>query len=167
MFCFREVPSLACFQKCFPIDDALLRARVATHLGLKDAAQGLEAANRTIEEQAEHLQMVMDSATISIFSLNIEGKITSANQMTAEMTGQPVADLIGTSFADLIDDDDPAGAEALVTKVIDDGFFVSNHEARVRHADGRQRIAILSMPPCITTVRSPASSGKIRIRDSG
>ncbi len=128
-----------------PIDDALLRARVATHLGLKDAAQGLKAANRTIEEQAEHLQMVMDSATISIFSLNIEGKITSANQMTAEMTGQPVADLIGKSFAGLFDGDDPAEAEALVAKVIEDGFFVSNHEAKVRRADGSQRIVILSM----------------------
>jgi len=128
-----------------PIDDALLRARVETHLGLRDATRELKAANQTIEEQAEHLQMVMDSATISIFSLDIEGKITSANQMTAEMTGQPVADLIGTPFADLIDDDDPAGAEALVTKVINDGFFVSNHEVKVRHADGRQRIAILSM----------------------
>ncbi len=128
-----------------PIDDALLRARVATHLGLKDAAQGLKAANRTIEEQNEHLQMVMDSATISIFSLNIEGKITSANQMTAEMTGQPVADLIGKSFAGLFDGDDPAEAEALVAKVIEDGFFVSNHEAMVRRADGSQRTVILSM----------------------
>ncbi len=128
-----------------PIDDALLRARVATHLGLKDAAQGLKAANQTIEEQAEHLQMVMDSATISIFALNIEGKITSANQMTAEMTGQPVADLIGTSFADLIDDDDPAGAEALVAKVIKDSFLVSNHEATVHRPDGSVRIVILSL----------------------
>ena len=128
-----------------PIDDALLRARVATHLGLKDAAQGLKAANRTIEEQAEHLQMVMDSATIAIFSLNTEGKITSANQMTAEMTGRPIADLIGMSFAGLIDGDDPAEAGALVAQVIEDGFFVSNHEAMVRRADGSQRTVILSM----------------------
>lgn len=128
-----------------PIDDALLCARVKTHLGLKDAAQGLEAANRTIEEQAEHLQMVMDSATISIFSLNIEGKITSANQMTAEMTGRPVADLIGASFAGLIDSDDPAEAEALVAKVIEDGYFVSNHEATVRRPDASVRIIILSL----------------------
>ena len=128
-----------------PIDDALLCAHVATHLGLKDAAQGLEVANRTIEEQAEHLQMVMDSATISIFSLNIESKITSANQMTAEMTGQPVADLIGASFAGLIDSDDPAEGEALVAKVIEDGYFVSNHEATVRRPDASVRIVILSL----------------------
>ncbi len=128
-----------------PIDDALLCARVATHLGLKDAAQELEVANQTIEEQAEHLQMVMDSATISIFSLNIGGKITSANQMTAEMTGRPVADLIGASFAGLIDSDDPAEAEALVAKVIEDGYFVSNHEATVRRPDASVRIVILSL----------------------
>ena len=120
-------------------------ARVKTHLGLKDSAEALTAANRKIEEQAEHLQMVMDSATISIFSLNIEGKITSANQMTAEMTGQPIADLIGMSFAGLIEGDDPAEAEALVAKVITDGFFVSNHEAVVRRTDGSLRTAILSM----------------------
>ena len=108
------------------------------HLEWKDAVEQLERANRTIEEQAEHLQMVMDSATISILSLNIEGKITSANQMTAEMTGQPVADLIGASFAGLIDSDDPAEAEALVAKVIEDGYFVSNHEATVRRPDGQR-----------------------------
>ena len=128
-----------------PVNYELVRARVRAHLELKDTVQQLERANRTIEEQAEHLQMVMDSATISIFSLNIEGKITSANQMTAEMTGQPVADLIGKSFAGLFDGDDPAEAEALVAKVIEDGFFVSNHEAKVRRADGSQRTVILSM----------------------
>ena len=95
----------------------------------------------------EHLQMVMGSATISIFSLNIEGKITSANQMTADMTCRPVADLIGASFAGLIDSDDPAEAEALVAKVIEDGYFVSNHEATVRRPDASVRIIILSLRP--------------------
>ena len=128
-----------------PVNDELVRARVRAHLVLKDTAEQLERANRTIEEQAEHLQIVMDSATIAIFSLNTEGKITSANQMTAEMTGLPVADLIGMSFASLVDGDDPAAAEALVAKVIEDGFLISNHEAIIHRADGKPRTAILSM----------------------
>ena len=89
--------------------------------------------------------MVMDSAMIAIFSLNTEGKVMSANQMTAEMTGRPVADLIGTPFASLVEGDDPAEAEALVAKVVEDGFFVSNREAKVRRADGSLRTVILSM----------------------
>jgi PAS domain S-box-containing protein len=112
-------------------------------LELTDVREQLERANRTIEEQAHHLQMVMDSATIAIFSLSTEGKFMSANQMTAEMTGRPVADLIGTPFAKLVDGDD--SAEALVAKVIEDGFFVSNREATVRRADSSLRTVILSM----------------------
>ena len=111
-------------------------------LELKDTVEQLE---RTIEEQAHHLQMVMDSATIAIFSLNTEGKVMSANQMTAEMTGRPVADLIGTSFANLVEGDDPAEAEALVAKVVEEGFIVSNRETKVRRAYGSLRIVILSL----------------------
>ncbi len=114
-------------------------------LELKDTVEQLERANRTIEEQAHHLQMVMDSATISIFSLNTEGKVISANQMTAEVTGRSVADLIGTPFVSLFDGDDSAEAEELVAKVVEDGFFVSNRVAKVRRADGSLRTVILSM----------------------
>ena len=112
---------------------------------LKDTVEQLERTNWTIEGQAELLQMVMDSAPIAIFSLNTEGRVMSANQMTAEITGRPVADLIGTPLASLVDGDDPAEAEALVAKVIEDGFFVSNHEAKVRCADSSLRTVILSM----------------------
>lgn len=111
----------------------------------KDTVEQLERTNWTIEGQAELLQMVMDCAPIAIFSLNTEGKVMSANQMTAEVTGRSVADLIGTPFANLIESDDPAEAEALVAKVIEDGFFVSNHEAKVRCADSSLRTVILSM----------------------
>ncbi len=128
-----------------PVNDELVRARVRAHLELKDTVEQLERANRTIEEQAHHLQMVMDGATTAIFSLNTQGKVMSANQMTAVMTGRPIADLIGTPFANLVDGDDPTEAEALVAMVIEDGYLVSNHETKVRRADGSLRTVILSM----------------------
>ena len=101
-----------------------------TVLELKGTVEQLERANRTIEEQAHHLQMVMDSAPIAIFSLNTEGEVMSANQMTAEVMGRPVADLIGTPFVDLVDGDGSAEVVSLIAKVVEDGFFVSNREAR-------------------------------------
>ena len=128
-----------------PLDASLVRARVGTHLRLIDATRRLDRANRTIEEQNDHIQMVMDSATNAIFALDEAGRFMSANQMTAEVTGRAVADLIGSSFSALVDEANRSEVEELVSKVTHEDFLVSNHDAVFRRGDGDLRTVVLSL----------------------
>lgn len=128
-----------------PLQTAVVEARVGLQLSLLDARQKLTRSNLALQQQTNHLRVVMDSATISIFALDREASFTSANQMTAEITGTPVADLIGGAFADVVHPDQRDDVEALLKRVAEEGFYVTNHETEFHRADGSRRIVILSL----------------------
>ncbi len=128
-----------------PLQAAVVEARVGLQLSLLDARQKLERSNHALQQQTNHLRVVMDSATISIFALDRNTTFTSANQMTAEITGTPVADLIGAAFAEVVHPDQRDDVETLLKSVGDEGFFVTNHETEFLRADGSRRIVILSL----------------------
>ncbi len=128
-----------------PLDAPVVAARVDTHIRLRDNTRALDRTSRALREQSNHLRVVMDSATVAIFALDKEGRFTSANQMTAEITGTAVADLIGVPFTAYVPDEQRQEAEQMLSSVIHDGFFVTDHEAELRRADDSRRTAILSM----------------------
>lgn len=128
-----------------PLSAPLVVARVQIHLRLRDTTRQLKRAGRALREQANHLHVVMDSATVAIFALDTEGRFTSANQMTAEITGTPVADLIGSPISTFFPSEQRQDMEELLARVVKDGYFVTNHEAELRRADGAARTVILSL----------------------
>ncbi|MDP6951778.1 MAG: PAS domain S-box protein [Alphaproteobacteria bacterium] len=128
-----------------PLQVAVVEARVGLQLSLIDAREKLERSTQALEQQTNHLRVVMDSATISIFALDRNTTFTSANQMTAEITGTPVADLIGAAFAEVIHPDQRDDVETLLKRVAEEGFFVTNHETEFHRADGSRRTVILSL----------------------
>ncbi len=128
-----------------PLNGPIVVARVRTHLRLRDTVRQLERAGRALREQTNHLHVVMDSATVAIFALDAEGLFTSANQMTAEITGTPVADLIGAPLSAFCPVERRQDLEELLARVVRDGYFVTNHESELRRADGNTRTVILSL----------------------
>ena len=128
-----------------PFDGPVILARVETHLALADMTKQLKLANRTIREKSDHLQMVMDGAASAIFSLDNAGGVTSANEKTAEITGVPVADLIGSLFDIVIAEAARPDFEDMLTKVTREGYLVTNHETVFRRPDGVERTAGLSL----------------------
>ncbi len=128
-----------------PLQPAVVEARVGLQLSLIDARQKFERSNHALQQQTNHLRVVMDSATISIFALDQDTNFTSANQMTAEITGTPVADLIGSAFAEVVHPDQRDAVETLLKSVAEEGFFVTNHETEFHRVDGSRRTVILSL----------------------
>ncbi len=128
-----------------PFKAPILVARVQAQLNLLDATERLERADRALQEQANHLHVLMDSATIAIFALDGDGRFTSANQMTAEVAGTAVADLVGAPFTSLVVDEHRGEIEGLLEKVTSDGYFVTNHEFELRRSDDSRRRVVLSL----------------------
>jgi two-component system cell cycle sensor histidine kinase/response regulator CckA len=61
--------------------------------------------NRAQEELAERdatLQQIMDTASVAIFLVNKNGRITHANKRMAEMFGRHLPELIGCEYVDLV-----------------------------------------------------------------
>jgi PAS domain S-box-containing protein len=55
-------------------------------------------AEETLREHATQLQLIYDTANVSIFNVDTQGVITHANQRMAEMFACPMARLIGSEY---------------------------------------------------------------------
>jgi PAS domain S-box-containing protein len=128
-----------------PIKFDVVSARMRTHLALKETAQQLKQANETVQEKSEHLQMIMDSATIAIFALDTSGIITSANETAAEICNTDVEHLIGTSLSGLISEDARSDTETVLRKVTREGYFITNFETTLQCPDGSPRTISLGL----------------------
>ncbi len=105
---------------------------------------GVFAAARDITERkmAEELQRASSSYARSLIeasldplvTINADGKITDVNQASAEVTGVPREQLIGTDFSDYFTE--PGEARAGYQQVFSQGF-VRDYPLAIRHVSGR------------------------------
>ena len=62
----------------------------------------LKRAQEEIAERGATLQQIMDTASVAIFLVNKNGRITHANKRMAEMFGRQLPELIGYEYVDLV-----------------------------------------------------------------
>ncbi|MFM9437835.1 diguanylate cyclase (GGDEF)-like protein/PAS domain S-box-containing protein [Janthinobacterium sp. CG_23.3] len=66
------------------------------------AERALARANGELAGREALLQRILDTSTVAIFLVDMEGKITHANRCMAEMFGWPLAQLIGKDYVALV-----------------------------------------------------------------
>ena len=91
-----------------------------------------------LREKVAHLQLVYDTATVAIFDVDMQGRITHANRRMAEMFGLPLERLIGSEYAGhLHPDEREAGTQAMFG--LRDGKMAElDRERRYRRGDGSE-----------------------------
>ncbi len=97
--------------------------------------------HRDLESKAQLLESIVESAPVSIFIKDKDGRFIWANERTAQFTGHRTDELIGKTVFDLVD---ASTAEYITAQ--DAEFFATYkdtlQETLVPHADGGTRLAI-------------------------
>jgi PAS domain S-box-containing protein len=97
-----------------------ITTRVQTENDLKQAKEGLERAVETLQEsRAEYLDLY-ENANVIIFTLDLEGRLTSANRTTYRELGFDYEEIIGRNFFDLLTPDSGRFASFLTARALPD-----------------------------------------------
>lgn len=108
------------------------------------ARQETETALRAATDFREK---VMDSATNAIYTMDLEGRFTTANRRTCEITGYSLDELIGKSWTSMVREQDLPELKAVYASVIESCEPVSNREMLLRRQDGSWRLVMFSSAP--------------------
>lgn len=68
----------------------------------KETEKQLDAVNKNLAKQEILFKQIMDTSSVAIFLINLEGYIIHANQRMAEMFLYPLEELIGKEYVELI-----------------------------------------------------------------
>ncbi len=128
-----------------PVNRPVLAARMCVQLAAKDAYCSLQKPKRDNHRAEDWMQLVMDSATTAIFETGPDGIITRTNVAAGFLTERDNGDLIGTRLGSLFVDESNQDVSSLLARVAADGYFVSNHPARLRTDLGEERMLSLSL----------------------
>ncbi|HYO18206.1 MAG TPA: PAS domain S-box protein [Dermatophilaceae bacterium] len=85
-----------------------------------------------LKQAAQYARSLIEASLDPLVTINLEGRITDANEATARATGVSRDELIGTSFSDYFTD--PEKAEETYQQVVEKGS-VTNHPLTLRHQD--------------------------------
>lgn len=126
--------------------------RTADELGeLAQVFNSMTAARREAEAALltanQFRERVMESATNAIYTLDMEGRFTTANRRTCEVTGYPLDELIGQTWAGLVRAEDlPALQEGYISTV--SGLTpMTNREIVLRQKSGNEVVIVFSIAP--------------------
>lgn len=76
---------------------------VERDIGERERAESaLARANTDLAGREALLQQILDTSSVAIFLVDMQGKITHANRRMAEMFGWPLAELIGKNYVGLV-----------------------------------------------------------------
>jgi PAS domain S-box-containing protein len=128
-----------------PLDLPVLAARIHAQRAAKEAMSPRKAGNRTARGSVDWLQLIMDSATTAIFETGADGVISRMNMTASFVTGRDGAELLGKTLGSIFVDDCDRDLSSLLARVAADGYFVSNHPARLRDEFGEERVLSLSL----------------------
>ncbi|MDC8758495.1 EAL domain-containing protein [Janthinobacterium fluminis] len=78
-------------------------AAIERDIGQRERAeQALERANGELAGRQALLQQILDTSSVAIFLVDLEGRLTHANERMADMFGWPLRALIGKSYVELV-----------------------------------------------------------------
>jgi len=103
----------------------------------KDLERRMNKRMAGLERTEMHFQRYVDEANDLIFTLDVSGKITSANRATSEVTGYSTDQLLGKNPLDFIVSEARASVRAALRKVTR-GESVQRVEAEIVSRDGRR-----------------------------
>ncbi|MCF8184490.1 MAG: diguanylate cyclase [Polynucleobacter sp.] len=69
---------------------------------VNERTQALEIANQDLAGREALFRQILDTSSVAIFLVDLEGRITRANQRMAEMFACPLDALVGTEYVDLV-----------------------------------------------------------------
>ena len=110
---------------------------------LRDVTDERRARDAVAQSESRYRNL-FESASDAIYTLDVHGAFTSANQATCELTGRPRDSLLGHSSRILIDDDDTVMLEQIQHAL--DGSAV-RYECSIRRPDGEQRLLSVTNTP--------------------
>lgn len=131
-----------------------LKAVVEDHLTLVSTLEILDKKKQELEyalrkskqmEEAlaterQRLAYILEGTNVGTWEYNVQTGEAIINERLAEMSGYTLAELTPVSvdtFRENLHPDDLVGADALLEKIFNKEFAHFDHEARVRHKDGR------------------------------
>ena len=92
------------------------------------------ALAQKLRDQQFYSRSLLEASLDPLVTINAEGKITDVNDASAQATGFPREQLVGTDFSDYFTD--PTKAREGYQKAFSDGF-VRDYPLAIRHASGR------------------------------
>ena len=95
----------------------------------------------------EFREKVMESATNAIYTMDMEGRFTTANRRTAEITGYPIQDLIGQTWASMVREQDLPDLFAGYVSTVSGLTPITNREIALQQKDGTWVVIVFSIAP--------------------
>ena len=154
--------------------DGTRRLLSVTHTPLRGAdgtARGILAVSRDVTAERERAaalersearyERLVESATDAIFTCDAHGRVTSVNHALERAAGRTRAELLGTSWAALLDGDDREAGAALLQAALR-GERV-RRELRLRDAQGATRVCSVVAAPIVE--RGAIVGGLAVVRD--
>ncbi|MES2949308.1 MAG: EAL domain-containing protein [Pseudomonadota bacterium] len=102
------------------------------------AQQALTQAVADLAGRELLLQQILDTSSVAIFLVNMQGVITHANRRMAEMFRWSVAELVGMEYVALIDPVERGIGRGLMLKLLGGQLAKTDVERRYRRADGSE-----------------------------
>ncbi len=114
---------------------------------LSDMIVELIDKGRELRESSQFLARIMDSATNAIFVLDLQGRVTHANDTTCEITNYQRAQLLGKSFASLALAETGPRVGEVIESTAYTGETIKNFEIDIMRQDGFPRIISCTFTP--------------------
>lgn len=102
----------------------------------KQAEEQLQTINKNLKKQEILFKQIMDTSSVAIFLVNLEGYIIHANQRMAEMFLYPLNQLIGKEYVDLIHPSEKEIARSKMLSLLNSGISSVDLERTYCRSDG-------------------------------
>jgi len=129
-----------------------IRVRSQDELGeLATVFNSMMAARREAEAALltanQFREKVMENATNAIYTMDLEGRFTTANRRTCEITGYALSELLGRTWASMVREADLPALHAGFVSTIEGREPISNREILMRQRQGSEVSITFSIAP--------------------
>lgn len=149
---------------------SLLASQVAGQLGsvlaheqTSLALKALALSQAQLKSAYEFRELVMESATEAIYTLDLEGNFTLVNRRTAEMTGYSVEALLRFSFLELFSPDEATDIQKQLLAIISHGVSIDQYNAELISKDGSRKNITFSLAPIFLEGKISAVVGTAQV----
>ena len=114
-------------------------ALLTTQMSARARAQAeLEATSRTVVARELLLRQIMDTAPVSVFLVDMTGRITQANTSMVEMFGYPMEVLIGMEYVAMVDASELEIGRKKMLALMNSEIPVVDLDRKYRRANGEE-----------------------------
>ena len=124
-----------------PQTAAVARARDAERLA--EPRVPVDSDQAVLDAHLERFRGVFDAAAIGMATMTLTGRIVRANATLGRLLGQPLEELAGTAFRDLVDDDTSEAVKRAISVIVAGASTIEQLEHRLTRV-GAAPIWVLS-----------------------